>query len=128
MRGRLVIADDSAEMRWLVRFAVGDDFAEVVEAADGRELMWVLLRSELGPHTDEIDVVVTDLCMPGYDGLDILDAWRDLRPTAPTILITAFPNEDVQRRAAELGATMLAKPFSTATLRRAVRAACARIA
>jgi CheY-like chemotaxis protein len=119
---RLVIADDSAEMRWLVRTALGDDFGEVVEAADGRELFWTLLRSSFRSTADEEDqVIVTDLCMPAYDGLDVLDAWRDLYPHARAVLITAFPSEAVRRRAQEVGATLLAKPFSTSTLRSLVR-------
>ncbi|MBX3160145.1 MAG: response regulator [Deltaproteobacteria bacterium] len=122
-QGRLVIADDSAEMRWLVRTAVGQEFAEVVEAADGRELLWTLLRTELRSPEGPPDVVVTDLYMPGYSGLDVIDAWRELHPANPWILITAFPDDAVARRAARLGATMLAKPFSTAQLRNAVHAA-----
>lgn len=122
-----MIADDSAEMRWFVRTAVGQEFEEVVEAADGRELLWTLLRAELtSPEGGDRppDVVVTDLYMPGYDGLDIIDAWRELHPTDPWILITAFPSDAVERRAAQLGARMLPKPFSTAQLRSAVREVC----
>lgn len=117
----LVIADDSAAMRWLVRAAVGKDFAAVVEVADGRELFWTLLRSSFAsqPH----QVVVTDLCMPEYDGLDVIAAWRELQPQSPAIVITAFPSEEARRRAAAAGAVMLAKPFSTADLREAVRRA-----
>lgn len=118
IRRRLLIADDSSEMRWLVRSAVGAEFAEVVEAADGRELFWELLRCS---RTDgENQVIVTDLCMPTYDGLEVLDAWLDLNPHVPTILITAYPSEAVRERAAQLGAVLLAKPFSTAMLRAAV--------
>lgn len=117
-----MIADDSAEMRWLVRAAVGAEFSEVVEAANGRELLWTLLRSELKARClPERQVVVTDMCMPGYDGLDVLEAWREHHPENPAILITAFPSEAVRARAAKLGVVMLAKPFSTATLRRALQ-------
>jgi CheY-like chemotaxis protein len=120
---RLVIADDSAEMRWLVRSAIGDDFHEVVEAADGRELFWTLLRTSFVARDPEHDnlVVITDLCMPGYDGLEVLDAWRDLEHPVPTLLITAFPSDAVRARAKEIGVAVLAKPFSTAALRLALR-------
>jgi|MudIll2142460700_1097286.scaffolds.fasta_scaffold249436_2 CheY-like chemotaxis protein len=119
---RLVIADDSAEMRWLVRSAIGNEFGEVVEAADGRELFWTLLRSEVTAKADD-DVIVTDLVMPTYDGLDVLGAWRELYPDAPAILITAFPSDAVRRRARELGAVVLSKPFSTTALREVIREA-----
>jgi DNA-binding NtrC family response regulator len=117
--GQLVIADDSAEMRWLVRTAVGKDFADVVEVADGRALLWTLLRSGFtsDPGRPPELVVITDLCMPAYDGLDVLGAWRELAYDIPTIIMTAYPSAEVAARAEQIGAFVLAKPFSTASLR-----------
>ena len=119
-RPRLVIADDSPEMRSLVREALGGEFGEVVEAADGRALFWALLRSSFTAGEGE-HVVITDLCMPVYDGLEVLDAYRELQPNIPTVLITAFPTGAVFDRARQLGVAVLAKPFSTTALRRVVR-------
>ncbi len=120
-RRKLVIADDSPEMRWFVRSAIGSEFRHVVEAANGRELFWTLLRSRIADkELDHRDLVVTDLCMPAYDGLDVLDAWQERDHHIPTILITAFPSDSVRRRAKELGVILLAKPFSRAALRQAL--------
>jgi CheY-like chemotaxis protein len=120
-RRKLVIADDSSEMRWFVRSAIGSQFREVVEAANGRELLWTLLRSRIASRDlDYRDLVITDLCMPAYDGLEVLDAWRDREHRVPTILITAFPSEEVRQRAKELKVMVLAKPFSRAALRQAL--------
>ena len=116
---RLIIADDSPEMRSLVRAAIGDEFGEVVEATDGRELLWTLLRTTYAGNAEVL--VVTDLCMPTYTGLDVLDAWADLERRVPMILITAFPSDAVRARAKELGVLVLGKPFSMATLRDAVQ-------
>ena len=118
--GRLVIADDSAEMRWMVRAAIGAQFREVVEASDGRELFWVLLHDAFARTSEADTVVITDFVMPAYTGLDVLDAWTELEPRVPTILITAFPTALVRARAAELGVGLLAKPFTTTELRRAL--------
>ncbi len=126
-RRKLVIADDSPEMRWFVRSAIGDDFREVVEAANGRELIWTLLRSRFAERElDHRDLLITDLCMPAYDGLEVLDAWRDSRHHVPTILITAFPSDAVRQRAKDLDVVVLAKPFSRAALRQALAEAVAR--
>lgn len=116
---RLLIADDSAEMRLLVRDIVGANFHEVIEASNGRELFWALMRSSL-QVTDEDLVIITDMYMPTYDGLQVLDAWRELHPSVATLMITAFPNDVVRQRARELGIRLLAKPFSTATLKTVV--------
>ena len=120
---RLVIADDSAEMRWFVRSAIGREFREVVEAADGRELFWTLLRAQFSDKPLDLRglVIITDLYMPAYDGLDVLDAWGELDHRVPTILITAFPSEAVRERAKALGIALLPKPFSTTALREALR-------
>jgi CheY-like chemotaxis protein len=120
---RLVIADDSAEMRWLVRAAVGAEFGTVVEVADGRELFWQLLHSSFTADDGRGSnlFVIADVAMPAYNGLDVLDAWRELERRTPTIVITAFPSDDVRARAERLGAAVLAKPFSTAALRQMIR-------
>lgn len=126
-RRKLVIADDSPDMRWFVRSAIGDEFTEVVEAANGRELVWTLLRSRFSEkELDHRDVLITDLYMPAYDGLDVLDAWRDRKHHVPTILITAFPSDSVRQRAKDLGVIVLAKPFSRAALRQALHEAVTR--
>ena len=117
---RLVIADDSAEMRRFVRNAVGPAFGDVVEVCDGRELFWALLRARFAARSQPDLVVITDIAMPAYNGLDVLDAWGD-DVAVPTIVMTAFPSEAVRARAARLGVALLAKPFSLARLRRIVQ-------
>ena len=119
---RLLIADDSADMRELVRTAIGDEFGEVIEAADGRELLWMLLRASIDDTSADL-VVVTDLMMPTYGGLQVLDAVQGSSriPQIPTILITAFPSESIHAQARELGVRVLSKPFSTSELRAALK-------
>jgi len=121
-RRHLVIADDSAEMRQLVRDAVGPQFDDVIEVVDGRALFWALLRSSFlaADATAPELVLITDVAMPAYDGLQVLDAWRDAEHWVPTIVITAFPSESVRARAQDLGVILLAKPFSITTLRQLV--------
>ena len=120
-----MIADDSADMRSLVRSTIGSDFTEILEATDGRELFWTLMRTSFGDKdgSDDDLVVITDLRMPGYDGLDVLDACEDLHPRlrVPMILMTAYPSEAVCARASALGVKVLPKPFSTSALRTALR-------
>lgn len=129
-RRHLVIADDSAEMRQFVRDAVGRQFDDVIEVADGRALFWTLLRAGFTAEgAAPLDLVlITDVAMPAYNGLEVLDAWRDAARGIPTIVITAFPSEAVRARAHELGVTLLAKPFSIAKLRQAVHDALATVA
>ncbi|HTJ46292.1 MAG TPA: response regulator [Kofleriaceae bacterium] len=119
---RLIIADDNEEMRWLVRAILGDRFEEIVEAADGRELIWHLMRSRRGRTRagKPCVVVVADVWMPVYDGLEVIAAWQDGEPNVPLVVITSFPEEAVREKAAMLGAVFLAKPFTRADLLAAV--------
>lgn len=125
MTAQLIIADDCAEMRWLVRTALREEFPHAIEAEDGRQLFWQLLRSSFaaGPKQPTNLVVIADVFMPGYDGLEVLSAWQDPNHPVPLVVITCFPDEEVRMRAARIGAVLLPKPFSCATLRRVVREA-----
>jgi CheY-like chemotaxis protein len=115
---RLLIADDSPEMRWLIRSMLGHKFGEVAEAADGRELFWQLLRAAY--IEDRSLLVIADVYMPIYDGLQVLDAFRYLGFDLPLLVISAFPNDHIRERVARLGVPMLPKPFTGPQLERAV--------
>jgi DNA-binding NtrC family response regulator len=70
------------------------------------------------------DVVVSDLRMPGYDGLNIVATLRQNAPDVPVILITAFGTMATHVEAARLGAyAILDKPFDLDDLMSLVKAA-----
>ena len=122
---RVLVADDSAEQRWTLRLALSMMGFEVTEAADGRELFWAIEGLERHPAT-EPELVIADVYMPVYNGLDVLGAWSEGGQRHPLIVITAFPDEVLRRRVADLGAFLLAKPFKLAALARTVRLALRR--
>jgi DNA-binding response OmpR family regulator len=122
----LLIADDDADMRALVRATLQRDYPDALELVDGRELFWHLLRTSFANARPRDLVIVADIRMPAYSGLEVLDAWQDETRAVPCIVITSFPDEDVRARVAGMGATLVAKPFTRGTLRDAVRAATRR--
>jgi DNA-binding NtrC family response regulator len=115
----LVIADDNAHMRWLVRTTFRGCFDEIVEAADGRELFWELVRCSRTRAASEV-LVITDIRMPGYSGLDVLSTYDDLGFHPRTVVMTSFPDADAYACTARAGGVLLPKPFATAELRRVV--------
>lgn len=119
---RVLVADDSAEQRWTLRLALSMMGFDVHEAADGRELFWALEGLARKPNSDP-ELVIADVYMPAYNGLDVLAAWTESAQQHPLIVITAFPDEVLARRVTELGATLLPKPFTLAELSRSVRQA-----
>jgi CheY-like chemotaxis protein len=68
----------------------------------------------LDPYADpsRFDVLVSDIRMPGYSGLEVLASARELDDCPPVLLISAFADGEARQRAKELGALdLLAKPF-----------------
>ncbi len=90
---------------------------DVTTAEDGARAI-TKLKSE------SVDVVVSDLKMPGVDGVQLLQWIHDERPGTRFILLTGFGNDEVERRVRELGAfDYLDKPISPDTLAAVVTAA-----
>jgi CheY-like chemotaxis protein len=64
----------------------------VLTARSGREGLEVLAR-------EPVDLIVSDFRMPGMDGIEFLHQCRMRRPEVPRVMLTAFGNEDLARRA-----------------------------
>lgn len=103
---RILVTDDDARIRDLLRRYLAQEGFEVVVAEDGKALTRVLLR-------DSVDLIVLDLMMPGEDGLTICRRLRAANDRTPIIMLTA-KGEDVDRIVGlEVGADdYLAKPFN----------------
>jgi EAL domain-containing protein (putative c-di-GMP-specific phosphodiesterase class I)/CheY-like chemotaxis protein len=102
-RGALVVDDDDA-MRRTMRRILGAAGFRVAEARDGGEAV-----AALGDRT--YDVVVSDLHMPGLDGLALLRAVRAVDLDLPVILVTGDPDVSSAAQAVEHGAfRYLTKP------------------
>ncbi len=119
---RILVAEDDAEMRALLADALRRDGYEVVEASHGADLMQLLVaRLQESGEVQSVDLVISDVRMPGWSGLEILEALRGARAKVPVILITAFGDADVHARAEDLDAyVVFDKPFDLDDLRTAV--------
>jgi DNA-binding NtrC family response regulator len=117
MSERILIAEDNAQMRDLLREVIEDAGYETIVAADGRQAMIEVEREQ-----EMIDLVVTDVRMPGLTGDELLAAVRAARPETPVIVITAFGSVEQAVELVKAGAFQyLTKPFETRELERAVR-------
>jgi len=102
---RVLVADDEADHRWLVRLALEDaeDFTVVAEARDGAEAVVQAARTQP-------DVVLLDVDMPVRDGLAALSDVRAAAPGCAVVLMTAYADEPgLAARAAERGVRVLDK-------------------
>ena len=113
--GELVlVVDDEADIRMMLDKVLTGSGYRVLEAANGAAAVAALRRTGTS-----VDVVLTDLTMPGMDGLDTVRALRDISPDLPIVLVSGLRPQTVIDEAANLGIQhVLSKPFSTATLLR----------
>ncbi|MEJ5377174.1 MAG: HD domain-containing phosphohydrolase [bacterium] len=103
---KVLIVDDEANIRKVLREMARRVLgAETWEASNGQEAL-VLFR-EASP-----DVVLSDIRMPGMDGISLLRAMKEERPNVPVILITGYPSLDVAIQGMKEGASdFITKPF-----------------
>ena len=119
VRKRILIVDDDERVLWVLHDALVrvEDGYEVVTARSGREAL-----HEFGKQP--FDLVITDLRMPGMDGVELTRAIRALDPGAAVIWITAYGSHEVRDELARLAVyDCLDKPLEIAEIRQVVREA-----
>jgi len=107
----ILIVEDEAKMRRLLELNLGDDGFTTFSAEDA-ETGLKLLRD------NPIDLVVTDLKLPGMDGLEFLQAVKRQNAALPVVVMTAFGSVETAVEAMKAGASdYVLKPFSLAEMR-----------
>ena len=112
---RVALADDQALVRAGLRALLhGLGVQVVLEAEDGQALLDALA-------TQTVDVVLSDIRMPGLDGIQALRQLRARGDATPCLLLTTFDESDLLLRASEAGAQgFLLKDAAPADLREAI--------
>lgn len=104
-RPRILVVDDEANIRDLLSKTLALAEYDVDLAPDGRT---ALDRLRVVPY----DLLITDLKMPGVDGITVIREGRRLRPDIPVIIITGYSTEASAIEAINLGVSgYLTKPF-----------------
>jgi two-component system response regulator HydG len=106
VKSRVLVVDDKEEMARAIAEGLGELGFEAVALSDPEEALAAVNEAR---H----DALVTDLRMPGHDGVELLAASRRLAPEAPVIIMTAFSAIESAIDAIRRGAYhYLTKPFS----------------
>jgi two-component system response regulator AtoC len=96
-RVQILLVDDEPHFCNVMAMHLGDEGYEVVMATEVREALEHFVK-------EDVHLVITDLRMPGMDGLSLLEGIRDLSVDVPVIVLTAFGTVDTAVQAMKLGA------------------------
>src|SRR6185369_4159101 len=117
IRGRVVLADDDPDLLRALARTLERAGHEVMRVPDGKHACEHIGR--LDPR--DVDVVVTDITMPGADGLEVMRAAHKLDPDLPVLFMTGMPTVETAVQALESGAyRYLMKPVDPDVLLQAV--------
>jgi DNA-binding NtrC family response regulator len=118
----ILLIEDDTEMRRLLERTLVRDGYHVVAVGDGDQALdWLGLCLFDGSLEHVPALIVSDIRLPHFSGLELLEGLLCAVPEIPVILITGFPSEETYVEAFELGAArVLAKPFELDALRFAV--------
>jgi CheY-like chemotaxis protein len=109
---RILVIDDDAAIRALLRLVLEEAGYEVTEAVNGMEGLQCY-------QADPADLVITDLMMPGMDGLELMQALQ--RETPPPVLMAMSGEQAALTQARALTPYTFAKPLSLEQILEAVR-------
>jgi DNA-binding response OmpR family regulator len=120
MAKKILVVDDKAELRTLLKSYLAQEGYEVVTAADGQEALFSARRARP-------DLILLDLMMPEMSGYDFMRVYSREADT-PVIILTARLEENDKVLGLELGADdYVTKPFSPRELAARVRAVLRRV-
>ena len=116
---RILIIDDEASMREVLRILLEKDGHEVFLAGDGVAGLAVAT-------SQPVDLIISDVKMPRLDGVGFLAALREHGATTPVIMVTAYASSESAIQAMKHGAfDYLTKPFKVEEIKLVIRRALA---
>ncbi len=109
VRRTVLLVDDDALVRLALAEALGDLGFEVIEAQSAADALDYL------PGLHDLDVLITDILMPGLDGWTLSEKVRESRPDLPVVYITGFFGDNARPVP---GAQLIHKPFTVRAIAR----------
>lgn len=116
---RVLIVDDEEDMIWSLQKNLPNESLQVIIfiASSGEEALSILEKKK-------IDLIVTDIRMPGISGIDLLITVRNKYPDIGVIVMTAFPSTESKAEVMEKGGLrFIEKPFDIKEMRDSVQSA-----
>lgn len=106
MPQRILVVDDELDMLMLLRMMIEDSTDYEVETTNNPSEALKMLTEK------DVDLIISDLKMPGLDGMELFDEVKDIKPDIPVIIITAYGSLEIADEAMKKGvADFITKPF-----------------
>jgi DNA-binding response OmpR family regulator len=118
-KARVLVVDDDAILRRVLRTALAQGGFDVAQVGSGRDALHLA-------EAYEFELIITDLQMPGMDGVALLRALRERRVYSPVIVMSGAPEAQRADILAVGAFEFLPKPFNTADLLAVARQAVSR--
>ncbi|HWU37811.1 MAG TPA: sigma-54 dependent transcriptional regulator [Candidatus Acidoferrum sp.] len=116
-RVKILVIDDDESLRRVLEYNLAQEGYAVLSAASGEQGLELLKK-------EGADVVVTDVRMPGMDGLQVMESVRKIDPNIQVIILTAFGTIEMAVEAMKAGAFhYISKPFNRDELKLTLRKA-----
>lgn len=111
-RPLIVLVEDEELIRRLLSRVLETAGYEVVVAADGLAAL-----HQFEAHAGDVALLLTDLVMPGMNGLELSRAARDLQPDLPVLCMSGYSEETLRERGSEEDeVAFIEKPFAPGEL------------
>lgn len=108
----ILVVDDEENIRQIARDILSQHGYRVILAADGAEA-----ADSFGSHASEIDLIITDLDMPNFDGLELIQVIRKINPNMKILIMSGGnPESKSKHTASGICGPLLNKPFDIQTL------------
>jgi len=113
----ILVVDDDEHVRAVARDVLRENGYRVLEARTGEEAEEIAAR-----HAGSIDLLVTDVIMPGMTGADLMERLRRTRPALRALFISGYAQRAITDHGVlDASATLLEKPFTSDQLLTLVR-------
>ena len=111
MPKQILVIDDEPDMLMLLRMMIEENTDYEVQTTNNPS-EGIKLFSE-----KDYDLAITDLKMPGLDGIELFDEFKSIKPDIPVVMITAYGSTETADEAMKKGiADFITKPFRKDTI------------
>ena len=113
----ILVVEDEPLIRWLLAQGLRESGYTLIESGDARQAMEAVDQAQA-----RIDLLITDVVMPGMSGVELAAHLRGRWPDIPVLFVSGYSDDELSQRGVDLSsAELLVKPFGQTHLIKTVR-------